>query len=204
MDTYNDSDKLAEQKIIETLIEGLVLSGDIDIHRLSYSEAISKLKSIADNNEISIIVDYTKSLIKEARFYFKKDQHEMACLFYSTWLEHWINNIIALILKKKKWNDKEIVEVIRNVSFQGKYTWFLKIIDLKKIDGTHLKKIIKVSELRNNFVHYKWKEYNQQSEKELSDVLNDFEKTIKYLNQYQNELFFKNKKRTIKKILKNK
>ena len=73
-------------------------------------------------------------------------------------------------------------------------------MDFERLNKEHLKKIIKISELRNSFVHYKWKALDESIESQEEKVLVDIEKTIKYLKNIENKYLMNNTKKRIRTI----
>jgi hypothetical protein len=56
--------------------------------------------------------------------------------------------------------------------------------------------MLKIAEIRNAYVHYKWKAVDMDSDEkaEQRTVLEDIEKTIKYFQSYERKHFFGNSK----------
>jgi len=52
-------------------------------------------------------------------------------------------------------------------------------------------------DLRNAFVHYKWKINNEQTAKELALILEGMEKTVKYIREFENKNLLLRQKRRI-------
>ena len=57
-------------------------------------------------------------------------------------------------------------------------------------------------ELRNTFVHYKWKPVNEDLEQGFESVLLNIEKTVKYTSAYENKYILSSSKQRVKKALK--
>jgi hypothetical protein len=47
---------------------------------------------------------------------------ELSCIFYATWFEHWLNQMIAIAGRKAKLTSTEITQVIRESQFRAKST----------------------------------------------------------------------------------
>jgi hypothetical protein len=72
----------------------------------------------------------------------------MSCVFYAVWFEHWLNHMIYMSGLRRRLNDKEIQEILRHAKFESKATWILRLLGVKRIDDTHLRRIQRVAEIR--------------------------------------------------------
>ena len=77
-----------------------------------------------------------------------------------------------------------------------------RLLGLKPINDRHLRKITEISEIRNSFVHYKWKVIDMDDEKfgkheePFETALANVEKTVRYLQKLQNQKIFHGRKRS--------
>lgn len=187
---------LLKRKIIATFIK----YEQINIKGMTATEINIELIKLIEDVEFRLVIDYKDSLLKEARLHRKSGKSNISCLLYATWFEHWINEIISILCHRKGLSEDEINELVRNVSFRGKFTWLLKIFNFKQINKSHLNIIFRLTELRNNFVHYKWKEKSKNLEKEEILVLNEIEKAVKYLKNLENRYIYNNSKRKLSNL----
>jgi hypothetical protein len=118
-------------------------------------------------------------------------------LFYAVWVEHQLNWIIAGLAEKKGVSEKEIESLLRETSYRAKCSWLLRILDSKPVSALHMNITCKLMELRNGFVHFKWKPNSEQVEKELVSLLLRVEKTVKYLRSVENKYLYANHKRRL-------
>lgn len=110
--------------------------------------------------------------------------------------------MIYLSLKRKNINEEYFREIIRISPLKSKYTWLWHLLGFKPLNNRHLKTIEKVFENRNAFVHYKWKVFKQKEIEILIEQINNLmsisasiDKTIVYLNNYENRHIYKGHKR---------
>jgi hypothetical protein len=196
--TRNDIKK--SNKVFKYITQHLVAQGLLDVKGKTKLQIWEEVISYVKQDEFSITVDYRSDLLRSARI-FLPDRKYIACILYATWLEHWINNLISFCLSSNKFKRTEVTEVIRNTHpIMSKYTWLLKLLHYPKISEGHLLIIKQLSELRNSFVHYKWETVNKESNARLDDVLAKVEKTVKYLQSYENKHIYKSTKLKIKKM----
>lgn len=203
-----DIDKLG-RSLVRSIAQELIAIGEIDPRGKSdeelHVEIINYLDTVVRKRNIIFghILDHTLSIISEARKFARDEQYEMACLFYATWLEHWLNDMIATFCRRKKLPEDDITQIIRETQFRGKSTWLFRVLGLKPINETHLKRMQQVIESRNSFVHYKWKATDIDDEswikdrEKLIELLNNVEKTISYLRKFKNQQVYFGRKRKV-------
>ncbi len=210
--------KLAED-IIHSVFTSAIEDGRINAEGKSEEELGQELVRLlsgylnSPEKEMVWIVDYRTTVLQQARLFHKKAEssrksgnQRLACLLYGTWLEHWINWLIATAGKRRGLNDDEVTQIIRDTPFRGKMTWMFPLLGLRHLPINHKNAIFKITDLRNSFVHYKWKgkgeEIDEREERELSDSLSQIEKTVKYLNHYESNYIYHRKKKVLRKIVK--
>jgi hypothetical protein len=168
-----------------------------------YYESLAK-----DNGGFFIVIDHSRDLLEQARHIAGKGKYTISALFYATWFEHWFNELTSAFGTRIGLNEDEIIQVIKDVPLRAKLTWLLRVFGLKPIHYTHRNAILKMFDLRNGFVHYKWKwrnvDHESQEDKDLEVAVSTIEKTITYLNNYQRKYVFKQRKKVVRKVAKNK
>jgi len=175
----------AHTKHLQAWVEGLLRYGAIDPNGKSTQEI---------HQEITEVMDEATS---------DADQHELACVFYAVWFEHWLNHMTCMSGLRKNLNEQDIQEILRHARFESKATWILRVLGVRPIAETHLRRMQKVTEARNAFVHYKWKaidfdkEHSEKREHDLKLLLGDVEHTVNYLRRLEGQQIFDGKKRAI-------
>jgi hypothetical protein len=94
--------KSVEETISATFIQNLytsfVADGYIDPRGKSDTELKKEFwalaRRFANQKTIYGITIHYEDLLKEARQYVRREREEMACLFYATWFEHWVNHLV--------------------------------------------------------------------------------------------------------------
>lgn len=195
--------------ITRLVAESLIANGTIDPRGKTDQELQREVFTILSRSTkgpivpIHIAIDYTEELLREARRFAGGKKREMACLFYATWFEHWLNRIVSTAARRKKISEEEILQTIRETPFRGKATWLLRILELKPINHIHLKRMHGIIETRNAFVHYKWKYSDpddskwKQRERTVEHMLRDAERTVRYLRRLENEQVYHGRRRKI-------
>ena len=190
--------KILIPNMINHLVQkGLIKNNELDDKKLVYEKVLQYMDET--NPDINLITDYRKTILKTADNFIDNNL-ELSITLYATFVEHTLNGIIQIACNRKGLNTKTINEIIRSINIKSKATWFLNILDLPPINSKHVKTILKLSEIRNSFIHYKW----------LPDSDNDTKKTIatseikalvKYLKSYDSKLEFNGNKTKIKKLI---
>lgn len=203
-----NTEKQREKELTPSLIDSLIRYGHIKPN----TSAIELQKNITDfikrldvdKVKIGIVVDHTVDILKLARDFASRLNYVASCIFYAMWIEHWVNGIIHTLCIRDNISSKHIVNMIREVSFRGKFSWLLTILGFPTINSKHQQRIFILAELRNSYVHYKWKvkkEEDHNSENSLlKETIESIESTIKYLQRLENSFIYKNKKNIVKKF----
>jgi hypothetical protein len=213
MKNTDKESKLGED-IIRSLTESFYASGiftEDDIRdKKSHILALKKLISNNDLENLSMTVDHTNELTSQARKYKKIGNINYSKIFYATFFEHQINELIQLYCLRNEIENKTRTSIIQSINIWGKFTWLLEIMKYPKFNTNHLKTIKSIADSRNAFVHYKWNEdpdFNKKidSKKEKERIENEFEKiekAVKYFKNYSSRIKYKGKKEHIKNIMK--
>ena len=195
--------KFADRFTIK-FIRTLVNLGYIDLSGKNGEEIIREVTEFLDAlDEVNIVLDHTPNLLRQARA-FRRSNNELACLFYALWIEHKLNSMIHTLASRKGFHEKEVERLLRESSCRAKCSWILRLFDIKSIHASHMNAINKLMELRNSFVHYKWKPQNDQTSKEVQLVLNSIEKTVRYLHYFERKHLAIMSTRKVQKALRRK
>lgn len=196
----NEKDREYGPIIIRKVVTTLVKYGLLNINDMDRSDVLGETLKLIEDMDFKFVLDYKDNILEHARKFCMNNEIELSYLLYATWFEHWINEIISILAGRKDLNDKEIYEIIRNISIRGKYTWLLKLFEFEEIDEEHLKLIFKLIELRNGFVHYKWNEKNDDLKDKEAIVMENIEETVEYLMDIENKYIYNNSKEKLADI----
>lgn len=174
--------------------------------RIEAFQYLKRIRKYLNESQLLLVVDFRNNILKEARRFRETEQAELSCILYSTWFEHWLNYIIIIISKRKKISEENLLQMLRETNFRSKLTWIPILLGIQPLNNKHIKTMLHVVELRNLYVHYKYQgkieEDNSTLEKDLNSTISTIEKTIRYLNRYENKLIYQNQKSRIYKIMK--
>lgn len=183
---------------VSALIRGMVASGEVNVTGLSPKEVTREclkafLASLASQPvEFDYSIDHTRSLVSDARRFHRGKKHQMALMLYAVACEHWLNEIISVYFRRKGISEKEAAQVIRSVNFEGKFTWLPPLLDLPRVPAHHAKRLKRLGDLRNEFVHYKWKplDLDHEEDKPIKSLLRELGATISYLVRYRDKYVY--------------
>src|SRR6478609_657805 len=150
-------------EVIRTVIESAVRYGDVQLEGRT-DEAIKKdiheyiRARLAEPYTFGSPVqyDYQSELINEARRYEGMGDFNLALMFYATWFEHWLNGMFVAREPMVVLEREEIIRLIRETNLASKTGHIWHLLFGEKLPVDVVQTILKVTEARNEFVHYKW------------------------------------------------
>jgi hypothetical protein len=71
--------------------------------------------------------DRRDDLGAKAREFLDTGELDLACLLYSTWIEHWFNGLVVVVGEHYGLSRQEIAQMVRYLGLRAKAGWFLKI-----------------------------------------------------------------------------
>lgn len=152
-----------------------------------------------------LVADHTTAILKRARPFCEDRDYYFACLLYATWAEHWLNGLISTGGQRRNLHPDEIVQIIRDTPLRAKLTWLLDLFGLPRIADRHRNALIRLADLRNGFVHYKWQGKDDaatnREEAEIEQAVTKFEATVKYLQAYMARKIFAGSLGRVRKVI---
>jgi hypothetical protein len=191
----------ASRLLFQRVLEEAMREGRIDPTGKSDKELEAEFLGLlqragAPDSEFSLILDHTKELLAEARAYRKAGRNELATVLYATWAEHFLNDLVVTGAKRKGLSEDDGVQMVRGLSYRSKVAWVPKLLGFRSIAASHQTALLKLGELRNQYVHYKWRgrPADFEGDDEYEKVVADFEKTVAYLARYERREIFSGRK----------
>jgi hypothetical protein len=187
--------------VLANILEQAIRDGEIDILGKNNAEVEETLRDYADdflsnlkdgNVELTTVLDLANPILEQAREFVKEGKLEFACVFYATWIEHWTNDLIDALSTRLGMGQEIGEQVIRETNLKGKLTWILRMFDMPEIDPAYLKSIINISDMRNSYIHYKFKPVDDWDERKetLQKAMEMAESIVEYLDKYRSEHLF--------------
>lgn len=173
-------DELARSAVANGLIEPNL---DIESRRREFIDLWPKIRK-----SMYLTVDHTSTILRYANEFRCAGRNEIAVLLYATACEQKINLFISTFATRAGFHADRIPQLIRDTNFNARCTWLLELLKAPLISPVHLKRMKQLMDIRNEFVHYKWKGewiYELPKQKVHLDFLQSFSKTLRYLAIYE-------------------
>jgi hypothetical protein len=169
--------------------------------KVDESEIVAAITAMK-GRRVNFTTSYSDSLLSQARAFRRKQKTWEACIFYATWLEHFLNGLV-LDLCHEKLEASEAAQVVRDLPIRAKLSWFPVLGGLKPIAKSHVTLLTRLADLRNEFVHYKKSHdpfgVEDDSQDRVKAVLARVESSVRYLGLYYDRQMLKGKTRNIKR-----
>jgi hypothetical protein len=197
----------AEREILAELYVSLLGHGHIETagknEEQLYLELVKEAVEWAKHRPMRMSMDFRPNLLNKARSLKRRNELNEATLYYATWFEHWIN--FFFMRKTHVLDENEFRQMIRDVNVRGKYTWLLALAVGQRIPEKHLRAILRICELRNEFVHYKFKLVDadkfEDEVKQRRQTYQAAENAVRYLEGFETKHLFKGPARRLLKNL---
>ncbi len=191
-------DKTMARSIARSIAESALINGDLKIEDFSDLKVVKNklLKILPQKDEnLFFTIIHQPTLLEEGIKFAKKKKYEHAYIFYATYFEHFINEVIDIWAKRNSIRYETSSSLIKRIGLEDKYTWLLDLLKLPKFKVIHFKCIKNISEKRNSYIHYKYKPEaaNASSEIKKTDWEKDYRnilKAISYTKRYRTKVVF--------------
>jgi hypothetical protein len=124
---------------------------------------------------------------------------------YATWVEHTVNGLLQTGAVRMKMPRSYLKELYREVGMSAKFTCIFHLFGFKPVSEKHMKQLKRLSDYRNQFIHYKYppssSHYDQPSKNELLEFLGEVQKSLRYLKAYKSTVDFLGAKKRIEWLL---
>lgn len=196
--------------ISRAIVRSVIIERKVDIRGMEQAEGLraiaQKLRELVKEGlEFGIVADHRSDLLNEARRASTEEKYITALIIYATWTEHWINRIIKLIAAQRGMDYSLSKSVMREVSFRGKITWLIQLLELPKLNDDIIKSLTVLHDQRNSYVHYKWREMDLEKGGDdfnnLKNMINNFEATVENMHTYEEDIFMNDHSDWVRELL---
>jgi hypothetical protein len=206
----SDADKagillgVAEDLLRTEAVESLNRTED-EIARDLWDELRARFAS--EDLQLTWIIDQRDELLEEARRTREAEKPLIACLLYTTWIEHWLNSMIIDSGESAGLDGRALLAKVRNLSVDEKINGALPELGVPRIPAEHSALIRTLVRRRNEYVHYKWQRRpldSKSAEREddaLEEALAKVEETLDYLIEMQRSYSRWSDKRAVARLL---
>ncbi|MFH8889270.1 hypothetical protein [Streptomyces sp. NPDC017949] len=146
---FVDLDELTDAEVIDAALLGFMDQTD------STAATVDGEVQWSDD-DVHIVVDHLDALLQKAAEAMQANEHWFAILFYATWLEHWVNQVLMSLCVRSGVPEGVAVALVRSCSFNLKLKDVWKSLGAEPIEREYLRIMNDLMEFRNGFVHYKW------------------------------------------------
>lgn len=190
-----------------SIAESLVVNGDIDPLAPTDAEfnaqVVLALRKWERRKTRTAVIDFRGGILAEARKHKKAKHPEFAVVFYAMWFEHWINTL----LHNRAYLLKLTVEEFETLLFQNleaKYLSFPVMLGFPPIARKTLRALLAVARARNQFMHYKIREFPMNDEPPLANrckgVLPNAEVAVRYLMRYEDRHVYRRVRKRLRQL----
>lgn len=141
------------------------------------------LKEFGPSADHKVVVDYTFMLLRSARSAATEVHPVVSVILYATWMEHWLNSVLVTKALKRGAHVTDAEQMVRDASLSAKLGWLWRLLELPTLEEGDLKKLRLLADVRNEFVHYKWKGKDpavlEGPDQRLSAALADLEPVLR-------------------------
>jgi hypothetical protein len=177
--------------------EGFVREGLLRLDELSdedldakFSEMIWKFLKF-DDFDTALTFDHTPKLLSAAVTAENDHDLELCSLFYMLWVEHRVNMIARVLLRRRGVPDDEAILLTRKLTIREKLTALWRILGLLPVDGDVVRIASTIEEFRNAFVHFKWPSFpDSRVEDKTWQAVNDVKRVVHMLRDYEEEYVY--------------
>ncbi|MET7715251.1 hypothetical protein [Streptomyces sp. NPDC005407] len=166
-------DESSKGGILWGIVDQYVRRGLVDLEELTDDEVVSTVlldflnetdanaatvegEATWSDDDVHVVTDHRDDLLKKATDAMRADEHWFAILFYATWLEHWVNDILMSLSVRSGVPEGVAVALVRSCSFNLKIKDVWTSLGATPIEKAHMRTMTDLMEFRNGFVHYKW------------------------------------------------
>ena len=185
-----DPDALLAMKI--RLGEGFVREGLLPLDQLNDEELDARLSEAlrkflkADVFDTALTFDHTPKLLNAAVAAENDHDLELCSLFYMLWIEHRVNMIARVMLRRRAMPDEDAVTIIRKLSTREKMTALWRVLGLHAADPEVVRIVTVIEEFRNAFVHFKWPSFpDLRVEDRTWQAINELKRVVHALWDYE-------------------
>jgi hypothetical protein len=189
-------------ELIVGVLQQLILDGEISAKGKSTEELYQAYRAwVKECKESGFhfqgVTDHTSTIWKLAAKAEKSDKIEFACLYYATWAEHQLNQIVVVLCKRRGYEDEVSQMLIRDTGFKAKFLWIHCLLRRKPRKAI-LDSLNTLSEIRNQIVHYKWKPWDDSASERSRAALKKAHAGLTYLRHLVDERLLAGSKKQLK------
>ena len=149
-------------RIIASDFEKAVAQGEVDPATTSLDDALDAYfanwgEDLTEGDlRIEVTLDYSNSILVEARRFRADGRFQFAILFYATWIEHWANRVLVDGARRNGLGERSVMLFARKISIIEKLEVAWDIFKWGEFPTVDLRATTRIMDVRNSFAHYKY------------------------------------------------
>lgn len=190
-----DIEGMTDEEVVNTILSDFLNESEPD-------DSASEPTISSSGDDIYMVTDHSEGLLRKGTEAMDSEEYWFAILFYATWVEHWINNILISLSRRSNVPEGVAVALVRSCGFNLKMKDVWTSLGATPIEKDVMRSMTELMELRNGFVHYKW-QARIISDKELQDqrvkdVAVEGQKLITILQEIENQVLFFGRRKSLR------
>lgn len=171
----------------EVDLAGRGLSGALDDYFDSWIEQVSH-----DDFELMVALDYSQSILEQAKIFYADKKFEFALVFYAMWIEHWVNRVLVDGAQRYGLGDRSAKLLLRKLSITEKLEVAWDIFEWGEFPGAELGSLNHIADVRNSFMHYKHLVVPADGDQKdtMKDTCDKAEALIPKLQDFESQLLY--------------
>jgi hypothetical protein len=206
-----DDRRALARDVLRVATEGAVREGRIRLEGRTDEEIRNDINEYTDallaetDVQFAPQIDYQHKLINEAQRYAAEGYPSLALTFYATWFEHWLNGMYLEREPMVALEHEEIIRLIRETKLPSKTRHIWQLLFGEKLPDEVVQTILKVADVRNAFLHYKWtpglEEEDRAEKRELHDLAQRAAAIVTQLGAIEDRIVFAGSRDRLARIL---
>jgi hypothetical protein len=201
------------------VVDRYINSGAINIEEMTDKEVVSvalfsilnepqpcdsaeKREDESPDDEFYVVTDHSADLLRKATEAIATEEYWFAILFYATWVEHWINNILISLSRRSNVPEGVAIALVRSCSFNLKMKDVWTSLGATPIEKDVMRIMTDIMELRNGFVHYKWQARmtsdEERQDQRLKQVAFEGQRLIAALQKIEDQVLFHGRRASLR------
>ncbi len=192
------------REIFQGVVEYQTATGRLDPTPKNLLKLVRTLKKRLDAGQMewTTATDFRLDLLRLARNAKSEEHWEMSCLYYGTWLEHQLNNLIHFWVMRKGGSDRDAELLMKESGVRGKLLWLYMSVTGRVAPAKQVNRLTALTERRNQFVHYKWalRSPDADGDEHYQRAVNGAEALVRFLARFEQKSFLKRSKAFFRKL----
>ncbi|WP_369187244.1 hypothetical protein [Streptomyces sp. R08] len=190
-----DLEILTDEEVVNTALLDFLRYTDAKV-------AAIESQTTWSDDDVHVVTDHCDDLLKKAVGAMHADEHWFAILFYATWLEHWVNNVLMNLSVRSGAPEGVAVALVRSCSFHVKIKDVWTSLGATPLEKSQIHVMTDLMEFRNGFVHYKWQSRSvsdkEAYDRRVEEVAVSAQNLVTTLEKLEDQLLFSGRRKALR------